>query len=199
MIRIIRSPWFAAALGCVLYLATTAAILTPSKFAAFKPAVPDYSAENDPSWKFRNPEMDQWISQIKSEKDKLDLREEHLDELQTRLNAEMQELSAATQAVSQLQQNFDKSVIGFSSQEMANNKKQTKLLSGMSPDGAVALLGQMPDDDAVRILYSMKDDVASLILDTWSKAGAAQAKRAADLTAKLRQVSVAQPPAQPAP
>jgi hypothetical protein len=45
----------------------------------------------------------------------------------------------------------------------------------------------------------MKDDAASLILDTWSKGGEAQAKQAADLTAKLRQISIAQPPAQPAP
>jgi flagellar motility protein MotE (MotC chaperone) len=199
MIRVLQSPWFAAALGCLLYLATTAAVLKPSKFAAFKPPEPDYSAEDDPSWKFRNPEMDQWLAQIKSERDKLDLREEHLDELQTRLNSEMQELSDATQTVSQLQLNFNRSVISFSAQEIQNIKHQAKLMSEMSPQGAIDLLEQMPDDDAVRILYTMKDDVASPILETWSKSGTAEAKRAADLTEKLRQISTAPPAAPPPP
>jgi flagellar motility protein MotE (MotC chaperone) len=57
----------------------------------------------------------------------------------------------------------------------------------------------MPDDDAVRILFSMKNDVASLILDTWSKGGAAQAKRAADLTEKLRLITSAGTPAPTTP
>jgi len=195
MIRILQSPWFAAGLGCLLYLGTTVAILNPSKFAAFKPAVPDYSAEDDPSWKFRNPEMDQWLAQIKNEKENLDLRQEHLDELQTRLNAELQEISTATQTVSQLQESFNKSVIQFNAQETDNIKHQAKLLSNMSPEGAVAMLDEMPDDDAVRILFTMKDDVASLILDTWSKSGPAEAKHAAELTEKLRQVLSAPPPA----
>ena len=199
MIRVFQSPWFAAALGCLLYLATTAAILTPAKFAGFRPPPPDYSAANDPSWKFRNPEMDQWLSQIKSEREKLDLRQEQLDELQTRLNTEMQELSVATQTVSQLQETFNQGVIRFSADQAQNIKHQTKLMSEMTPEGAIALLNEMPDDDAVRILFSMKDDVASLILDTWSKGGKAQAKRAADLTEKLRLITSAATPAPPSP
>jgi flagellar motility protein MotE (MotC chaperone) len=195
MIRTLQSPWFAAVLGCLLYLGTTAAILNPSQFASLRPPAPDYSAEDDPSWKFRNPEMDQWLTQMKSEKEKLDAREEHLDELQNQLNAELQEISTATQAVSQLQDDFDKSVVRFNAQETDNIKHQAKLLSEMSPEGAIAMLNEMPDDDVVRILFTMKDDVASLILDTWSKSGEVGAKRAAILTEKLRQDLSAPPPA----
>jgi len=199
MIRILQSPWFAAGVGCLVYLGTTAAVLNPSKFAAFKPPAPDYSAEDDPSWKFRNPEMDQWLSQMKSEKENLDLREERLDEWQTRLNAELQEISAATQTVSQLQDSFDKNVIRFNAQETDNIKHQAKLMSDMSPEGASAMLNEMPDDDAVRILFTMKDDVASVILDAWSKGGKEQAKHAAVLTEKLRQILSAPPPAPTTP
>ncbi len=197
MIRLFQSPWFAAGLGCLLYLGTTAAILNPSKFASFMPAAPDYSAETDPSWKFRNPEIDQWLSQMKSEKEKLDSRQEQLDELQTRLNAEIQEISTATQTVSTLQDNFNKNVIRFDAQETDNIKHQAKLMSEMSPEGAIAMFKQMPDDDAVRILFTMKDDVASIILDTWSKGSPEDARRTAQLTQKLRQVLSA-PPAAPA-
>jgi flagellar motility protein MotE (MotC chaperone) len=162
--------------------------LNPSKFAGVQFANPDFSAEDDPSWKFRNPEFNQWVAQIKSEKESLDTREQHLNELQTRLNAEMQEISTVTQTVAQLQENFDQNVVRFKAQETDNVKHQAKLIAAMSPEGAVAMLTEMPDDDAVKILFTMKTDEASLILDALSKTGQPQAKRAAQLTERLHQV-----------
>lgn len=188
MTRIIKSGWFAALLGCGLYLATTVIILNPSKFAGAQFIQPDYSADNDPSWRFRNPEFNQWVSQIQDEKEKLDSREQQLDEWQTRLNLELQEMSLVTQTVNQLQSNFDQNVIRFKSQESDNVKHQAKLISAMSPEGAVNMLGQMSDDDVVRILFTMKPDVASQILDTLSKMGPEQAKEAALITERLHQV-----------
>lgn len=188
MIRIFQSSWFAALAGSVLYLATTVFVLNPSKFAGFQQSSPDFSAEDDPSWRFRNPEFNQWVSQIKSEKEKLDLREQHLAELQARLDAEVQEISTVTQAVAQLQESFDKNVIRFKAQESDNIKHQAKLIASMSPEGAMAMMAQMPDDDAVRILFTMKTDEASIILDSMSKKGDEQAKRAALLTQRLHQV-----------
>jgi flagellar motility protein MotE (MotC chaperone) len=188
MIRIFQSSWFVAIAGCALYLATTVAVLNPSKFAGAQFARPDYSADDDPSWRFRNPEFDQWVAQIKSEKDSLDLREQHLNELQARLNTELQEISTVTQTVAQLQENFDKNVIRFKAQDEDNVKHQAKLMAAMSPEGAIAMLNEMPDDAAVKILFTMKTDEASLILDALSKMGQPQAKRAAELTERLQQV-----------
>ena len=188
MIRIFQSSWFVALVGCVLYLATTVAVLNPSKFAGIQLSNPDFSADDDPSWRFRNPEFNQWVAQIKSEKENLDTREQHLNELQTRLNAELQEISTVTQTVAQLQESFDKNVIRFKAQETDNVKHQAKLISAMSPEGAVAMLTEMPDADAVKILFTMKTDEASLILDALSKKGQPQAKRAAQLTQRLQQV-----------
>jgi flagellar motility protein MotE (MotC chaperone) len=188
MIRLLQSSWFVALAGCLLYLATTVAVLNPSKFAGAQFLKPDFSADDDPSWKFRNPEFDQWVAQIKSEKNSLDLREQNLNELQTRLNAELQEISTVTQTVAQLQETFDQNVIRFKAQDEDNVKHQAKLMAAMSPEGAIAMLDQMPDDDAVKILFIMKTDDASLILDALSKMGQSQAKRAALLTERLRQV-----------
>jgi flagellar motility protein MotE (MotC chaperone) len=193
MTRILQSSWFVAVIGCVLYLATTATVLNPSKFAGIHIPNPDYSAEDDPSWKFRNPEFNQWVSQIKSQKASLDAREQRLNELQTRLNAQMQEISTVTQTVAQLQENFDRNVIRFKAEETDNIKHQAKLISTMSPEGAVAMLTQMPDDAAVRILFTMKTDEASLILDTLSKMGEPQARRAAQLMEQLHQVLAPSP------
>ncbi|HEY1718728.1 MAG TPA: hypothetical protein VGH42_10620 [Verrucomicrobiae bacterium] len=188
MIRIFQSSWFVAIAGCALYLATTVVVLKPSKFAGAQFANPDYSADDDPSWRFRNPEFNQWVAQIKSEKDSLDLREQHLNELQARLNTELQEISTVTQTVAQLQKNFDKNVIRFKAQDEDNVKHQAKLMAAMSPEGAIAMLNEMPDDAAVKILFTMKTDEASLILDALSKMGQPQAKRAAELTERLQQV-----------
>jgi flagellar motility protein MotE (MotC chaperone) len=188
MIRILQSGWMAALLGGILYLATTIYVLSPSKFAGAQFIKPDYSAGDDPSWKFRNPEFNEWVSQVQSEKDKLDVRQQQLDEWQTRLNLELQEMSLVTLTVNQLQSNFDQSVIRFKAQEMDNIKHQAKLISAMSPQGAINMLNQMSDDDVVRILYIMKPDQASAILDAMSIASPMQAKRAASLTGRLHEV-----------
>jgi flagellar motility protein MotE (MotC chaperone) len=186
MIRVLQSGWFAALLGCVLYLVITMFVLSPAKFAGAQFIKPDYSADDDPSWRFRNPDINEWISQIQNEKSRLDLREQQLNELQTRLNTELQEMSVVTQTVSQLQSDFDRNVVRFKSQETDNVKHQAKLIAAMSPEGAVSMFGQMSDEDVVRILFVMKPDQASAILDTLSKSG--EAKRAALLTERLHQV-----------
>ncbi len=188
MTRILQSGWFAALVGCAIYLATTVIVLSPSKFAGAQFIKPDYSAEDDPSWKFRNPEFNEWVSQIQNEKERLDLRQQELDEWQIRLNTELQEISTVTQMVFQLQSDFDKNVVRFKAQETDNVKHQAKLISAMSPEGAVALFSQMSDNDVVRILFVMKADEASAILDALSKMGPEQAKRAASLTERLHQV-----------
>jgi flagellar motility protein MotE (MotC chaperone) len=148
----------------------------------------DHSASDDPSWKFKNPEFDQWVAQMKDEKETLALREQHLSEWQSRLDAERQEISTVTQTVAQLQTDFDKNVIRFRAQETDNVKHQAKLIAAMSPAGAAAMLNEMADDDIVRILFIMKTDEASAILDTMSKLGKPEARRAAVLTGRLHQI-----------
>jgi flagellar motility protein MotE (MotC chaperone) len=199
MIRIFQSGWFAALIGCVVYLATTALILNPAKFAGAQFIQPDYSAEDDPSWRFRNPEFNEWVSQIQNEKEKLDQRQQELDEWQTRINTELQEITTVTQMVTQLQSDFDKNVVRFKAQETDNVKHQAKLISAMSPEGAMAIFDQMSDDEVVRILFVMKADQASAILDTLSKNGPDDAKRAAELTERLHQVLPEPPTAQATP
>ena len=110
MVKFLQSTWASMLLGGLLFFGTTAALLKPSQL----PVMSDAGAQeiihvvnNEPSWKVHNPEMDQWIQEIKREKDALAKREQQLGELETRVSAERQELSAVTQAVSQMQADFD--------------------------------------------------------------------------------------------
>jgi len=188
MIRILQSTWLTALLGCLLYLGTTLALVRPDKFSGARLVPSELSATDDPSWKFKNPEIDQWVAQIKAEKEALASREQQLAEWQSRLDSERQEISTVTQTVSRLQLDFDRNVIRFEAQETDNVKHQAKLIAAMSPAGAASMFNEMPDDDVVRILFIMKTDEASLILDTMSKLGKPEARRAATLTAHLHQV-----------
>src|SRR5581483_9027663 len=121
---------------------------------------------------------------------------QQLQELQKRLEAERQEILAVTQAVHQLQTDFDAHVVRLKSQEMDNLKRQVKIIASMSPEGAAAMLNEMPENQTVSVLYLLKADVASVILDTLSKMGKTEAKRAAELTEKMR--LVLPPPGTPA-
>lgn len=177
-----------ALLGCLLYLGTTLLMVRPGKFTVVAMPAEDRSSTEDPSWKFKNPEFDQWIAQMRDEKEKLALREQQLKDWQSRLDAERQEIATITQTVARLQADFDTNVIRFRAQEMDNVKHQVKLIAAMTPAGAAALFNEMPDEDVVRILFIMKADVASSILDTMSKMGKEQARRAAALTGRVHQV-----------
>jgi flagellar motility protein MotE (MotC chaperone) len=188
MIRILQSSWLVALLGSVLYLATTVALIRPNQFDLSQLVPPDHPVSNEPSWKFKNPEFDQWLAQLKNEKETVAQHEQQLKEWQTRLEAERQNISTITQTIAQLQADFDRNVIRFKAQESDNVKRQAKLIAAMSPQGATAMLGEMADDDVIRILYAMKVDEASLILDNLSKSGKNDAGRAANLTVRLRQV-----------
>jgi flagellar motility protein MotE (MotC chaperone) len=190
MVRLLQAPWFVALAGCLLYLATTAALLRPEQFASAAAPAPAVKSEagDAPSWKFRNPEFEQWIDELKREKESLAVREQQLHELQTRLEAERAEILTVTQAVHQLQSEFDGNVVRIKEQEVDNLKRQTKVISGMSPEGAVAMLNEMPDDDLVKILFTLKPDSVSEILDAFSKMGKTEAKRAAALSERLRLV-----------
>jgi flagellar motility protein MotE (MotC chaperone) len=192
MIRILQSSWFAALTGCVLYLTVTALLFRPSQFVR-PPPPPETVTKNSspagndqPSWKFRNPEFDQWVEEVRREKEALSLREQQLQQLEERLASDRQELNAATQTVYQLQAEFDKNVIRIKDQEADNLRRQAKIISGMSPESAASLISEMPEDDAVRILFTMKPDDASAILENLSKSGKDDARRAAQFAEKLR-------------
>ncbi|MCS7091245.1 MAG: hypothetical protein NZM03_11115 [Limisphaera sp.] len=194
MIRVLQAPWMAAFVGGLLYLGVTFALLSPARLnlnperrpvSAGRPPRP---ADDLPSWRFRNPELQQWIVELQRERQALAQREEQLKELAMRLEAERQELILITQTVARLQAEFDRNIIRFQETQAEQFKRQAKLLTGMSVEGQLALLQQMPDDDVVRLLALMKNDDVSQLLDMMSKGGPAEARRAVLLTEKMRRL-----------
>ena len=188
MMRLLQSSWLAVLLGTVADWGTTlgvlrvpAGVVVPQVHAVAKP-----SPDNDPSWRFRNPEFDQWLAEVKAEKAALAVREQELRELQARIEAERAELAGATQAVVKLQAEFDRSVVRFQEQGEENLRRQVKLLGAMPLETAVKMLAGMGDEEVARLLSLMKTEQVGLFLDALSKAGKEESKRAGTLLDLMR-------------
>ena len=189
MLRLLQNPLTITALACLMFFGTMFLLLRTLPLGQVTPAAKEpLTAEDDPSWKFHNPDIDQWVSQIKDERDTLAVREQNLKEWEARLASESREIATVTQAVSRTQQDFDKRVVLFPDQQTDNVKKQLKVVADMSPDGAVAMFSEMPDDEVAEMLYTLKPDISGAILDAMSKLGSAPAKRAAALTERIKDI-----------
>ena len=68
--------------GCLVYLATTAGVLSSAKFEVEAPEAEEENRlmqpGNDPSWKFTNPEFSQWVQDLRTEKAALVVRKTQL-------------------------------------------------------------------------------------------------------------------------
>jgi flagellar motility protein MotE (MotC chaperone) len=185
MIKLLTSPWASVPFGALLYLASTLFFWkTPL------PSVLDRARAgtvlNGPSWDFTNPEADQLITELKSEKGALAVRKMQLDELESRLNAQRQELAAASSAIRKLQDDFDKSIVNIQEAEVPNLKRLAKVYAGMTPDAASTVMSQLDDTVIVKIMSFMKDSETAAILETLAKKGSAEAKRAAAISEHVR-------------
>lgn len=189
MNRILTSPMTVVLSGGLMFFLTMFATLSMVHLGTVQlPSQVPLAADDNPSWRFRNPEFDQWVSQIKEERAALALREEQLKDWEMRLTAENREISTVTSTVTKLQKEFDQRVLQFKDQEAVNAKKQVKVIADMSPEGAAAMFNQISDDETTKLLFLMKSDVSGPILDAMSKQGPAQAKRAATITQRLKEV-----------
>ena len=195
MTKLLASPWTSIPIGALLYLIS---MLLFWKTPAVSIATHERSttAFTGPSWDFSNPEADQLMTELKSEKGAMVLRSQQLDELASRLGMEREELAAATAAVRKLQDEFDKSVTRVQEEEVPNLKKLAKVYSGMTPDAAATVMTKLDDAVVVKIMLSMKESETGAILETMAKKGPAEAKRAADISEHVRlSVPAKTPPA----
>ncbi len=191
MIKILVSPWVASFVGVIVYLGATVAFWkTP---AAPLLSAPAESAAHEkrmgPSWDFINPEADQLIAELKAEKKSLGKKEQELNDLMSRLQAERSELNVVTQSVRQLQLDFDQNVLRISEEETANLKKLAKVYADMDPANAAKILEEMDDTSIIKIMVFMKDVETAAIWEVLAKKGQPQAKRAALLSDRIRLAS----------
>jgi flagellar motility protein MotE (MotC chaperone) len=190
MLKKLNSPWIGSIIGLIAFLAVTAVTwnsATQSIQAARAAAeATNNVAHGEHPWSFDTVEIDALVKELREEREMLNKREKDLNDLKVRLDSERQELTQLTQAMHRMQQEFDLSVNRVSEEETANLKKLAKTYSGMEPDGAANIFKQMDDNSIVKIMVFMKEGETGPILSSMSRGGDTDAKRAADLTEKLR-------------
>ena len=185
MIRLLTSNWMVAALGAIIYSASTVLFWkTPHPPPPVK--VEEVAKLVGPSWEFSNPEADQLVAELKDEKKSVAEREQQLNEMAARLDAERAELNQVTQSVRVLQNDFDKSITKVQADELANLKKLAKVYANMEPQTAADVLAQMDDVAVVKIMIFMKDEDTAAVLEALAKKGETQARRAALISDRLR-------------
>lgn len=204
MKKLLQSGWLIPLLGTLLYLGTTYFLLDPTslKIPARAATTEDEAAVENAltgtPWDFTSPELDRMIRELKEQKEKLAARETELNEYAARLAAERAELNNVTQQVYQLQTDFNRVVTYVSQKEAETLKRQAKVFATMTPSDAARVLSEMTDDQIVRLLMFMSEEEMANILAVLAKPGPENAKRAAELSERLR-LSVEAPAAGKSP
>lgn len=192
MIKLLQSSWMSVIVGTVLYLGTTAALWRPPQINLPRHIEAIKEKAPKPSWEFTNPEVEELILDLKTQKAALALRERQLGELSKRLEAERQEISVVTQTVARLQREFDQNVVRLREEEIPNLKKLAKMYAAMAPESAVSILKELKDEEIVKIFAFMKDSETAPIMELLARQGQADAKRAAQISERLR-MSISRP------
>jgi len=185
--KFLRSSWMCGIIGVVAYAGTTIALWhSPKVPAVVRVAKAAMNEAAKPSWEFHSAEVDQLIADLHAQQVTLNERERQLNELAARVRAERQEITLVATNVAQMQAEFDRTVVRVREEEVANLKRLAKMYAAMSPDGAVVILKEMKDDEIVKIFAFMKDTETAPILELLGRQGAAEAKRAAQISERLK-------------
>jgi flagellar motility protein MotE (MotC chaperone) len=192
--KFLQSKLFAALLGSTVFMLTTAFLTTHSlstmpqlKHVASAQA---QAVIKGPSWAFFNPELDQIISELESERQTVATREKQLQELDARLRSERAELDEALRNIKQIRDKVDREIFRIKEDELVNLKKLAKMYAAMEPDGAAKILRELDDVVVVKMMTLMKGPEIAVILDAFSRLGDDETKRAALISENLRAAAI---------
>jgi flagellar motility protein MotE (MotC chaperone) len=147
------------------------------------------------SWDTWTIRVDGLAEELAHEKARLADEAKALDLRATRLASERQELDRLRVTLENFRKSISTQLVETQAGELKNLRMLAQTYSTLTPHGAVSIIRELDDATAVKILALMKPDVIAPILDdmaantTW----AADARRAAALSDKLRLLTSAKP------
>lgn len=201
MIRKLQSTWVALLLGLVAYAITTAIVLRPQSIIGQVQAQRTKQINQreliGPSWAFKNPEVEEMLTDLRNQREALNIREKELNDLAARLALEREEIGTVTQRVAQLQSAMDQAFLRIKEEELSNLKRLARVYGSMSPEGAAKILSECQDDAAVKVLALMKESETAPILENMAKENPTAARRVALISDRLRLTTGASLPEKP--
>lgn len=203
MIAKLQNPIACAGLGVVLSIGLGIALswrtlnAVIAQAAVVKPAAEPTELKKR-GWDFWTIEIENLSNELKEERGRLKKQAELLDQRAARLAAEEKEFAKLRADVETLRRQIAEHITEISADEAKNIRTLAATYSNLTPRGAVAILKEMDDSTAVKILSLMKPDIVGPIFEEMSRYAAADAnlaRRAAQLSEKLRLMKAAKTPA----
>lgn len=199
----LSNPIVIIVLGLVFGVGTTLGVLmqASAKLLAGAAAmaaqhVTHSGKEPERHWDFWTIEMENLANDLKEERTLLKQRSEQLDQRESRIQLEMQELEKTRKQIESMRGAIDQRLAEVTAGEATNLKKLAQTYSTLTPKAAVTIFREMDDATVVKLLALMKPDVVGAIFEEISKQSAADpalAKRAAQLSERLRLVKIYKP------
>jgi flagellar motility protein MotE (MotC chaperone) len=177
--------------GSVWFYRSAVRIAQSAKATRVK--VETQAAEKARSWETWTVRVDGLVEDLAAEKARLADQGKVLDLRATRLAAERQELDRLRLTLENFRKSISTQLVETQAAEVKNLRMLAQTYSTLTPHGAVSIIRELDDVTAVKILALMKPDVIAPIFDDMvaSAASAADARRAAALSEKLRLLTAA--------
>lgn len=199
----LANPIVVILLGLIFGVGTTMGVLMQASSKLLEGAAeaakarrPAEVAEPEKHWDFWTTEIENLANDLKEERALLKQRSEQLDQREARMQLELQELEKTRQQIEAMRTAIDQRLAEVTAGEATNLKKLAQTYSVLTPKAAVTIFREMDDTMVVKLLALMKPDVVGAIFEEISKQSAsdpALAKRAAQLSERLRLIKVYKP------
>ena len=199
----LANPIVVILLGLIFGVGTTMGVLMQASSKLLEGAAeaakarrPAEVAEPEKHWDFWTTESENLANDLKEERALLKQRSEQLDQREARMQLEVQELEKTRRQIESMRTAIDQRLAEVTAGEAANLKKLAQSYSVLTPKAAVTIFREMDDTMVVKLLALMKPEVVGAIFEEISKQSAADpalAKRAAQLSERLRLIKVYKP------
>ena len=199
----LANPIVVILLGLIFGVGTTMGVLMQASSKLLEGAAeaakarrPAEVAEPEKHWDFWTTEIENLANDLKEERALLKQRSEQLDQREARMQLEVQELEKTRRQIESMRTAIDQRLAEVTAGEAANLKKLAQSYSVLTPKAAVTIFREMDDTMVVKLLALMKPEVVGAIFEEISKQSAADpalAKRAAQLSGRLRLIKIYKP------
>lgn len=199
----LANPIVVILLGLIFGVGTTMGVLMQASSKLLEGAAeaakarrPVQTTEPEKHWDFWTTEIENLANDLKEERALLKQRSEQLDQREARMQLEVQELEKTRRQIESMRTAIDQRLAEVTAGEAANLKKLAQSYSVLTPKAAVTIFREMDDTMVVKLLALMKPEVVGAIFEEISKQSAADpalAKRAAQLSERLRLIKVYKP------
>ena len=166
--KMLTSGWGLALIAALSYLATSTLVVM-NALPKPGPKMADPTAKPPKIWSFKTEAVDELITELHEEHEKIADEQKGLETLRAHLSAEKTELEHVRDEIKALRDELDQRVVKIQESDLKNIKTLATQYSAMKPATAVSIFREMDEDMVVRILGVMKPDKITAVIEEMAK------------------------------